>query len=1009
MRSLPILLLATILSPGALRGQQEPVRDVLATAFRYPFLTDAEILGRTSDTEGTIATTGGRVLLRSPGIRRVLADGKPVPGHLAGADLWLGELPAGTHAVRIIEEGSLPPALPCPAPADAVATAAAFQERAGRLRPGDELVVADGHCAGWRLHVEASGTAEAPIVIRPATPGGVTFRRDSSIQVSGRFVVVRGFRFDQCGPQIAVHLTSAQDCRVTQCQFFGCGSPTSTFAHIVRIDTGCHRNRVDHCYFTGSKSMSLGQRIVAGSEVGTHNRFDHNVFRDIYRYWINGQENIQIGQNQRGASGASQSFCTVEGNLFDHAWGDGEICSNKSSRNRFLHNLACHCPRSAFTLRGGDGVLFEGNVMVNNGDGIRVMGQRHTIINNLILDQQGYGIHFETGHLDGESNVASVESLVAHNTIADCLGGAISAVATNPTRPHAPDRNEFRNNLFVGSSGTLLDSQNMTNSVVLRNLYHATGTAVPGDLGQEPLVADPMLAGEGPRLAPGPGSPALAAGAALAAVRQDRWGIPRPDGQAPTIGADEPSSGSSPRPVLPALPPRPVIAPELHGGRALFRQEEAHPGEGWRIDGRSETGGALLLDNATAHLVTELPPDIMLQWEYRPASFSSVASLVFAADGNGRGYTLEWGGLAKDGKPASTIRLRRSGQDQPVADTADVLGYYQNYRFQRWLNRTIDERESPDPALWYRFTLLRRGGRIALLLGATRSTANAGFPVLIWEDPAPLPHGPRLRLVQHGEGHWRRFGAREYHYTGGTPPPMPGDLRAEAVAGSRVDLRWEGGTGAFGCSYAIHRSEDPAVAPHAETEVAVTTGRTSWHDFDVQPQRSYTYHVVARNALGLHSPPASAVVTTGTGGSLYRQLPARAARLLGPPLTMPATQHLGRDYLWAPPGTPSALKDAPAEGGAVFRFHVDEAGTHALWGLVHSPTNGSDSFHVALDADAGGAFRVWSTGIHPAWGWSRILPAGRLAPGEHALTIRHREAATRLAAILVTNDTELQP
>lgn len=979
-----------------------PLRDVLASAFSYPFMTDADVLERASDVEARIATAGGRVIFCYPGIAGVRADGRAVPGQRLGGDLWSGDFPAGTHAVTIEVGEAGPPAIRAPQPG-AVATVAEFQARAEQLQPGDELVVADGIYSDWRVKVVAQGTAEAPIVIRPETPGGVTLRRNSSIRLEGQHVILKGFRFDHCGPNSAVYLQNAADCRVTQCQFFSCGNPVSTFYHILRVDAACHRNRVDHCYFTGSKSMSLAQRISTQIEIGTHNQFDRNVFRDIFRYWVNGQENIQIGQNQRGDSGALEPFCTVEYNLFDHAWGDGEIFSNKSSRNRYRYNLASHCLRSSFTLRGGDHVLFEGNVMVNNGDGVRVMGGHHTIVNNFIADMPGYGLLFETGHEDGESNVVSVESLIAHNTIVDCLSGAVGAPAAGGSRPHSPSRNVFRNNVFSGISGTLLDSRHMVDSVIERNLFHATEGALVGDAGTAAVLGDPRLEGEGWHRRPAADSPAVDAAQPMADVTCDRWQRQRPGGGAPDIGADE-LSGAGEVLRIPPVPPRPLIAPELYRGAIRYAQNPEQPAQGWRGE-ITETDNALLLGDGEATLLQPVPADFFLQWEYRPAAYASIASLTFAADEAGRGYTLEWGGAADDGKPAGVIRLRKGTGEEPVADAADVVLYYQNHRFQRWMGRTVDERA--EPSAWYRFTLLKQGGRMILLLGQARRGDDPGFPVLIWEDHDGPLAGAGLRIAQRGGGNWRQVTVADYEYTGDRAPTAPQGLTAQAAGGGRISLRWEGSPATAGLSYTIHRAQEADFAPAAANLVGTVAGRSEWHDMEVRPQETYTYRVFAWNALGRQSTAASVTVATGVGGPVYQLLDAAAVDSLELPMVLAPAPYLGRRYIWAPPGSPQSLAEAPAEGAASFRFRVETPGTYAFWGLVQAPNEATDSFHAGLGAPA--AFRIWYTGIQQAWGWSRIMPSVELAAGEQVLTIKPREAGTRLGAILITSDTELVP
>jgi hypothetical protein len=603
--------------------------------------------------------------------------------------------------------------------------------------------------------------------------------------------------------------------------------------------------------------------------------------------------------------------------------------------------------------------------------------------------------------------VASVESLIAHNTIVDCLSGAIGAPAPGGSRPHSPSRNVFRNNVFSGVCGILLDSRYMVDSVIERNLFHATEGALAGDTGTDAVLADPRLEGEGWLRTPAADSPAVDAGLSLPAVAYDRWQRHRPGGGASDLGADERNGGEGADGPLriPPVPPRPLIAPELYRGAIRYAQNPEHPAQGW--DGAiTEKEGAFALGDGEATLQQPVPTDFFLQWEYRPAAYASCASLTFAADGAGQGYTLEWGGVvAKDGKPAGVIRLRKGAEEEPVADAADVVLYYQNFRFQKWMGRTVDERA--EPTTWYRFTLLKKEGRMILLLGPARQGSDPGFPVLIWEDhDAPLT-GTGLRIAQRGGGSWRNVAVADYEYTGDRIPPAPEGLTAQAAGGGRVTLRWEGNPATAGLSYTIHRATETDFAPAATNLVGSVAGRSEWHDMDVRPQQTYVYLVYACNALGMRSKPASATVVTGTGGAVYRLLDAAAADSLELPMVLAPVSYQGHRFIWAPPGSPQSLQEAPVEGAASFRFRVETPGTYAFWGLVQAPNEGTDSFHAGLGLPA--AFRIWYTGVHQNWSWSRIMAPAELAAGEQVLTIKPREAGTRLGAVLITNDTELVP
>ncbi|MBM4083762.1 MAG: hypothetical protein FJ272_03150, partial [Planctomycetes bacterium] len=981
----------------------EPVfRDVLATAFHYPFLTDAEVDMHLDDTHGRITCKGGPVFFRYPRIAAVELRGARQEGQRLAPDLLRVDLPAGTHDVAIVTDKAVPAAGPHQTDESAVSTLDAFRARAAQLKPGDTLVVADGIYADWQAKITAQGTAEQPVVIRPQTPGGVTFTRNIEISLrSCRFVVFKGFRFEHCGPRTTVSVQETSDCRVTQCHFFHCGNPRSTFGHIVEVGMGSDRNRVDHCYFTGSKSMSLAQRISAVEGVGTDNRFDHNLFRDMYRYWVNGQENIQIGQNSRQPTGDAQPRLLVERNVFDHAWGDSEIISNKSSGNVIRHNLAAHCRRSAFTLRGGNEVSFEGNVMVNNACGLRVMGQRHTIVNNLILDQPEWGILLETGHKDGQSNVATEGSLIAHNTIVNCGSGAIGGHETDESRPHKPGRNRFENNLLVGRTGTLLDTRHFLDSTVRRNLYWAVGSATTGEKGAEAIVQDPRLEGSGPSLRPSAHSPAIDRASAIETVTRDRWNRPRPNGSAPDIGADEVGAQVKPgeEVVLPPVPRRPLLVPEMFMQDALFAQDAANPINGWKGEaGVAAKDGALALADATVDLQSPLPVDFVMQWEYLPGTFASEAALRFCADASGHGYTLAWGGNDKDGKPSSVILLRKGLAQTVIADAADVVYYYQDFRKQDWLGKTLNASATPDPKRWYRFTLLKQGGRLILLLGDTRRLAEPGIPVLICDDRGvlggPAPNGTGLRITQRGAGSWRAFALWRCGYSGDLQPPPPVELSATAIGGQRVVLRWrDGKSGRAGYLYDVHRATQPNFTPSSENLIARHVGGASFNDFTVQPQTRYHYKVRTLSRFGVESGFAAVEATTGAGGPLYRVFEAGQARTITAPMILKADGGPKLRYLWTPSSAGMFLKEPPAEAVAELALSVEKSGDYGLWGLVRGPSDGEDSFWISLDTLGGGAFRAWHLGVHPSWAWTKLASPARLTAGEHLLRLKPRSPA----------------
>ncbi len=973
-------------------------RDVIASAFLYPFVTSADVVKRWSDTRAEIAGAEGGVLFRYPGIRGVLVDGEQREAERVGRDVVRVNVGPGTHEIRVVTTGVVPSRGQSESVSPAAVAPEQVTDRFRQLVPGDILVVRDGVYRDTRLELVGDGQAGKPIGVRPETPGGVVFRGRTQIRLSGRHLVLRGFRFEHCGPGVVVGLYDADDCRVTQCQFLGCGNPQSTFGHIVQIGRGSDRNRVDHCFFTGSKSMSLAQRVRTNEVLGRDNLFDHNVFRDIYRYWINGQENIQLGQNQRGASGDLAPHCTVAHNLFDHAWGDGEIMSNKCSNNTIRANTAAHCYHSAFTLRGGNRVRFEANVMAHNGDGLRVMGTRHTIVNNLFLDHPRCGILFETGHRDGESNVASVGSLVAHNTFVRCYGAAVSGVPTTTSRPHAPTANRFVQNLVLSVGLRPFDTRHMVSSTVERNLFWRAGRerTRPGlvGTGDDAVVAEPLLEGEGSALRCAARSPAIDRGHRLTAVTRDRHGLPRDT--KPDIGADEWTAGAAGRDALaPPIPPRPLLAPGLYCGEQVFVQ--AGP-----VAGRPDES---LLADSEVTLSVDVPGDVVMSWEQQNVTFDATATLAWDTDG--QGCALLWGGADNNGRPNGLVTLKRSPDGLTLAETADVLHYRYDYTYKGRMGFEALTERQPDPKRWYRFTLLKCGGRLVLLLADRRHRLAQGMPVLVWTAQADSGQDRarpmRVRISQAGRGNWRNFSIRRYTYTGHTRPAAP-TVQVASRGNCRVALRW-GARQADGCRFRVSRCQ-LAEANSRELLLADDLRTAGYDDFNVGPETNYRYRIVSVNPFGLESEPAVVDVRTAQGGAWYQVIPAAAVTRTVAPLQLSRSTDLP---VLRSAGAAAAMSGAPAEGQACFDVSLAEETTIAVWGLVHAPNDGANSFHIAVNPQRLSDYRVWHVGVHPGWGWSRAAEGVALSAGTHRIILKHREPNTELRALMLTTDLDFQP
>jgi len=438
-----------------------------------------------------------------------------------------------------------------------VSTEAAFNKRASELAPGDVLVVRDGEYGGWSLRLETSGTADRPIIVTAETPGGVTFAGTASLRVRADHLIVGGFVFKQLTKDLAVKFEQASHNRFSGNKFYDCGSPKSRSMRIVGIADGSNSNRFDHNEMWRSITFGMQVRLPRDNETSfaysQHNRFDHNVFRDTGTKAIP----LQIGQfapyHNRDAS-----HTIVDHNEFINI--SSQAVNSKSNneiyfRNRFIGNKGGG--QAPLSLRAGNDKYVDGNYFEDVAVGIHIYGERHTIVNNTIVNARSIGIMIPCWgpyqvrpaqkKLNGSPSTGNI--VVAYNTIVNAARLGVECgrvwgyqdrkgwvVATN-----RPFKVTFCNNILSGSAGQLFIDKGSVELDVRNNLYHAAGTATPGVVGANPIVADPLLVDTFRVEA---GSPAVDAADPSCRVERDAPGRPR-DGR-PDIGAHEVATAPTP-------------------------------------------------------------------------------------------------------------------------------------------------------------------------------------------------------------------------------------------------------------------------------------------------------------------------------------------------------------------------------------------------------------------------------------------------------------------------------
>jgi poly(beta-D-mannuronate) lyase len=337
--------------------------------------------------------------------------------------------------------------------------------------PGDTLLLGAGEWKDAELRIRAFGTADQPITIRAAEPGKTILTGESNLRLSGRFVVVDGLVFRDFHDES--HIVSfrtrddeqAEDCRLTNVSFER-PLPGENDAERGAFWVSIYgkRNRVDHCFFEGKRTMSPTLVVWVNTDnTSDDHRIDHNHFGHRPPLGKNGGETVRVGTSQVSMH---NSRTIVERNLFERCDGESEIISNKSCENVYRQNVFLES-RGGLVMRHGNRCLIEGNFFFGNGvegtGGIRLIGEDHRVVNNYLEGLMGKefesAMPINDGIVDSPLNgYFQVKRLtIAHNTFVDCLQSLSFGVGTGARGRVLPAQDVVvANNLIVSTKGPLV-------------------------------------------------------------------------------------------------------------------------------------------------------------------------------------------------------------------------------------------------------------------------------------------------------------------------------------------------------------------------------------------------------------------------------------------------------------------------------------------------------------------------------------------------------------------------
>lgn len=372
------------------------------------------------------------------------------------------------------------------------------------VRPGEVIVVRNGTYRDLPVRIDVDATAEAPVLVRSETPGGVVLTGTSSLSIGGSHIVVSGFHFRDCdvpeGNAVFNFRVSpkrhAVCSRMDNCLFSGSGQEETIGKDIKWVSVYGHDNEVSRCSFVDKKILGSLLVVWIDPQVIPAHRIHDCFFTHPFSLKengsaVNGQEMIRIGTS---AVSMSESRCEVYDNYFYRCDGEVEIISNKSCGNTYRNNVFDSC-QGTLTLRHGNGCTVDGNYFfgrsVANTGGVRVIGERHRVFNNYFEELAGRDQRSAVSLVRGVENSELYEyfqvkdAQVAFNTIVNCRSG-IMANTGSSTSTMPVVESLVAGNLIVGNSSGSLQGVTVVADPVPDIRWEGNyvyGVAVTGDTG----------------------------------------------------------------------------------------------------------------------------------------------------------------------------------------------------------------------------------------------------------------------------------------------------------------------------------------------------------------------------------------------------------------------------------------------------------------------------------------------------------------------------------------------
>ncbi|WP_407556337.1 chondroitinase-B domain-containing protein [Winogradskyella sp. 4-2091] len=359
-----------------------------------------------------------------------------------------------------------------------VSTSEELQNAIKNAEPGDDIVLKNGTYNNLEIKLVGEGTEDSPITLKAETPGKVFIEGESSLEISGHYLVVDGLFFrNGHSPKtnVIAFRTSekevANHSKVTNCVILDFNNLERDQDNLWVQFYGKH-NELSNCYIAGKTNGGPTVRVdLKGNQsIRNYHKIVNNHFGPRPRKGGARGETIQLGSS---FTSMSPSNTLIANNLFEECNGEVEIISSKTNFNIIKNNVFYKSEGSVVT-RHGNYVTVDGNYFIGDGvndqyGGIRIINTGHWVINNLFYKIKGKNFRSPIAIMNGipksplnrYNQVTDV--VVAYNTFVDSDSPWQFGVGTNiaqadvlpksEIRSARPLRTEVVNNVIYNSKG----------------------------------------------------------------------------------------------------------------------------------------------------------------------------------------------------------------------------------------------------------------------------------------------------------------------------------------------------------------------------------------------------------------------------------------------------------------------------------------------------------------------------------------------------------------------------